>query len=288
MSVEINQKQKCMKSIKVLAICVAFGLFAAPIQAQFFKKLKKKAEQAAEATILNRAQSIAAKQTEKAMDKVFEMQFGKEGYSGVAEKVDANELPEKYGFEWRYKMKFETAQSKEQMDVTYFLKKDQPYWGAQFYQGMDMFMVFDNELSLIAMFVETEGEKFVTISKTPEEIAEDEKNGTMDYSDFKTTELPGKQILGYYCKGVTMENDKMKLTMYITFETEVSFSDVYGKNDQMPKNFDINWLKEGDNEGIVMEMIMEDKKKKKNNMKMRCVTLEKSPYSIKKSDYESL
>jgi hypothetical protein len=55
----------------------------------------------------------------------------------------------------------------------------------------------------------------------------------------------------------------------------------------MPKDFQVDWLKEGDNEGLVMEMIMEDKEDGKNNMTMTCVQLEEIEQTIKKADYST-
>ncbi len=60
-----------MKAIRIVILILAFG-FSGTTQAQFWKKLKKRAEQAAEETIYRKAEEKASEKTEKTMDSIFE------------------------------------------------------------------------------------------------------------------------------------------------------------------------------------------------------------------------
>src|SRR6056297_1726899 len=59
-------------TIKKLIGAVLFLFFANTAEAQFFKKLKKKVEKAAEETVIKKTEEKARKETEKAMDSILE------------------------------------------------------------------------------------------------------------------------------------------------------------------------------------------------------------------------
>ena len=256
-------------------------------QAQFLKKLRKKVEAATEQIIVNKTAEIAAKQTDKALDKILKMPGGEDGGARMpSQPGSASDLPEAYDFTWRYGMRFETSKASENMDMTYFFKPDAAYWGVEFTQEISMFMVYDNERNQMAIYSSVQGESFVSVTKFPDNLPTDDEDSGIE--DFSITELPPKEIMGYSCKGFQFENATHRYTTYVTFEVPVSFSDIYGKSDKLPKGFNTEWLKDGDNEGLMMEMIMEDKKSAKKNMKMTCFLLEENPYQLRKSDYKSL
>ncbi len=85
-----------------------------------------------------------------------------------------------------------------------------------------------------------------------------------------------------------MEDESYKFTVYTTFETEVSLTDMYKKSEQFPQNFNMEWIKNEDKAGMLMEMIIEDKSEKNTTTTMKCTRLEKEAYSVKKADYNSL
>jgi len=271
----------------IILFSFVFLCLTATLEAQLLKKLRQKVEAATEQVIVNKTAEIAAKQTDKAMDKILNMSMGENAGEGLAtEPGSASDLPDTYDFTWRYGMRFETSKASENMDMTYFFKPDAPYWGAEFTQEVSMFMVFDNSRNQMAIFSSVKGESFVSVTKFPEVNTTEEDHTGFD--DFRMTELPSKEILGYLCKGFLFENATHRYTIYMTFEVPVSFSDIYGKSDKMPKDFNVDWLKDGDHEGLMMEMVMEDKKNPKQNMKMTCIQLEENPYQLKKSAYKSL
>lgn len=272
---------------------LAFLLIAvSPVHGQFLKNLKKKVERRVEQTVTDKIANKAAQEAGKKLDNLMEGKIG--GGSPLpigTEQGDIGDVPESYDFEWAYGLRIESAKSKEGMDIVYYLKEDAPYWGARIQQGMSLFMVYDLGNKLTVIFMENEGNNFISVTKVPENAmmeAEDMMDeNEVSLEDYTFREIQGKEILGYSCKGYEMENDEFKYTFFNTFETEVSFSDIYGKSEQIPKGFNIDWFKEGDKEGLIMEMIMEDKSGKNDTYRMRCTKLEKEPLSLRKSDYSS-
>ncbi|NRA92381.1 MAG: DUF4412 domain-containing protein [Psychroserpens sp.] len=254
--------------------------------AQLLKKLKQKAENALENAVLNKTESLIQQQTEKALDDVFTLPTNQKGMSAEDYMVNTSEVPESYEFDWKYKLNFKTAKAKDNMSMTFYLKEDADYWGAGFDQDKTkIIMVYDTDRKILPMFMEAKGEKFISVTKLLD-IEPNSQDNDFDYDDYNITEIPGKTILSYQCKGYKMENDAYIFTLYITFDVSISFSDIYTKSKQVPQNFNLNWLKDKDNEGVLMEMIMVDKKKRKNNITATCVTLEKEAMKINKSAYE--
>ncbi|TLP74274.1 DUF4412 domain-containing protein [Maribacter sp. ACAM166] len=272
-----------MKTLKPLALTLIFLLIGSSAQAQFWKKLTKKAEQAVEEVIVRKTSDKAAEMAEKSMDKIFDIDF-----SGP--QVDPSILPERYDFEYKYTMQMK--HKKGNMNMTYYLKPDAKYFGSQ--PEMEdnpmangMFMLFDQELEIIVILMESENGKSGHVLKSPTaDIGEMAEQETTNINDYTFTELSTKTILGYECQGFQMENDDMKMTMYIAMDSPVSFNQVFGDHMKTtPKGFDPKWLKKADN-SIVMEMDMIHKKKEKYNMTMTCVALEKYPKTVVVSDYE--
>lgn len=278
-----------MKTIKILLTILIIAGMSTEANAQFFKKLQKKVENAIEKTVIKKTSDKAADETGKAMDKMFDMDFGENSPMMTGGMLGSLEdIPASYDFEWIYRLEMESEQLKKSdnaMHITYYLKKDVPYWGAKFEMGQNqsMLMVYDAPTDQMVMFMDQQGKKIAMATKMPEINPEENK----EIEEYTITKIAGKEILGYSCDGFKMENDQYEFISYVTFETEVGFGDIYGKNKYMPKNFDPSWLKKGDNEGLMLEMQMVDKNKPKNNMSMKCVNLEEMPFSINTKNYNS-
>jgi len=272
-----------LKSIASLFVFLFLGMSA---QAQFWKKLKDRAKDAAEETVLNKTADKAAEKTDKTLDKVFDMDFGK------SSKVDPAILQQTYEYNWKYTLQMK--HKKGDMSINYHLREDGTDFGSTFEmdQGTEMmsgmFMVMDQAAGVTAILMERNGKKFgqVMSSVTDKvlDIAEEE-NTIQDY-EFK--EIGTKEILGYECQGFQMENEDVVMTMYVAFDTPVSFNQVAaGQNaKRLPKGIDPKWMdKIGDN-SLMMEMDVVNKKKPKQSTTMTCVALEENPMSIYMSEYE--
>ncbi|MCL5128367.1 MULTISPECIES: DUF4412 domain-containing protein [unclassified Algibacter] len=272
-----------MKTLKPLLLTIVFLFICHTSHAQFWKKLTEKAGQAVEEVIVRKTSNKAAEMTGKGMDKIFDIDF--EGAQ-----ADPSILPESYDFEWKYTMQMQ--HKKGNVNMTYYLKPSSKYFGSQpevednpIANGM--FMVFDKELGIMAIFMETEDVKSGTLLKNPtidiEDVAEQEETNIDEYTFI---EIGNKTILGYECQGFKVENDELEMTMYMAMDSPVSFNQVYGNHlKTTQKGFNPKWMEKAEN-SIVMEMDMTHKKKKKYSAKMTCVALEKSPKTIVVSDYE--
>ena len=277
-----------MKDIKRFGMLLLFVFVIPPAQGQFLKKLKEKVEQRVEQTVTEKIANKAAREAGKTLDNLMEGKMGQNSpFPMGGEMGSIEDVPDTYDFEWAYQLHMETEKQKKGMDITYYLKEDAPYWGARIQQGMSLFMVYDMANKLTVIFMENEGNNFVTANTIPDEMLIDEDE-EVSYEDYSFREIEGKEILGYSCKGFEMENHQYKFTMYVTFETEISFSDIYGKSEQIPKGFNVDWLKDGDKEGLVMEMQMENKSKKNESFQMECTRLEREEMTIRKADYGNL
>jgi len=264
-------------------LLIAFLVFASQLShGQFLKKLKKKAQDAVENVIIDKAANKAAQMAGNGMDKMFDMKFG-----GPA---DPSILPESYDFEWKYTLQMK--HNKGTMNMNYYLTPDATYFGSQpemedqKIMAENMFMVFDQKLNVMAIFMDSENGKAGHVLQQPdiEGELEDEVNTVMDDYTFK--EIGTKTILGYECQGFQMENDELKMTMYVALDAPVSFNQVAGGSPKsLPKGFDPKWMEKVEN-SIMMEIDIVNKKKKKHSAKMTCVALEKSTKTIDVSDYE--
>ncbi len=272
---------------KNLTVLVLFLFIGMGMQAQFFKKLKKRAEEAAKETVLRKAEEKAANETSKAMDKVFDMDFGKK-----PSKVDPAILQGSYDYSWRYTLKMD--HKKGAMKINYFLREEGTDFGSSFEmdQGTDlvqgMFMIMDEAAGITTILMERNGKKFGQVISSPTDDIMDmqEQQNTLDGYEFK--EVGTKEILGYECQGFQIDNEDLTMTMYVAFDTPVSLNQVYGPQmkKRLPKGFDPKWLdKMGDN-SLMMEMNVVNKKKSKQNIKMTCIALEEEPTSIHMAEYE--
>ncbi len=252
-------------------------------EAQFFKQLKKRAEKAAEEAILRKAEQKAAQTAEKGMDKIFNLDFSKKS-------MDPSVLPASYDFEWKYKLQMKAKQG--DFDMAYYLKPGANYFGSKpefkgKMIGNGMFMVMDEGIKTMTIFMNTDGKKSGHIVPSMTDQVVDEADESELMSDMNYKELGTKTILGYECQGFQIENSEMKMIMYVTFDAPVSFNQVYGGTNSkaLPNGFDPKWLKGADN-SLMMEMTFINKKKKKNNATMTCVELVNEPTSIVVSEYE--
>lgn len=247
--------------------------------AQFLKKLKQKAEQAVEDVVVRKTADKAAQMAEKNMDKIFNVDF-------KGEQVDPSILPESYDFEWKYTLRMEHKQG--DMNMTYYLKQEAKYFASQpELEGHsvtnNMVMVFDQKLDIMAMFMDTKSGKSGHLISNQSSDADVD---TMNIDDYTFTEIGAKTILGYECQGFQIENEELKMTMYLALEAPISFNQVYGSHMKTtPKGFNSKWLEKAER-SIVMEMEINNKKKKKYNAKMTCIALEKSQKTLVVSDYK--
>lgn len=276
-----------MRTKKIVALLL-FLFIGIGAQAQFWKKIKERAREAAEETVLNKTADKAAEKTDKTLDKIFDMDFGKKS------KIDPAILQNTYEYNWKYTL--EMQHKKGAMKINYLLKEGGTDFGSSFEmdQGAEvinsMLMIMDEAAGVTAILMERNGKKFgqVMPSITDDIIDMEEKEQENPMNEFEFKKIGTKEILGYECQGFQMENEDVLTTMYIAFDTPVSFNQLAaGQNSKrLPKGFDPKWMdKIGDN-SLMMEMDMVNKKKPKQSAKMTCVALDEELTSINMAEYE--
>ena len=187
-----------MKALKPFSVLLIALLVSNSGEAQFLKNLKKKVEQRVEQTVTDKIADKAAMEAGKTMDKMIEGQLGGNSpFPMGMEQVSMDEVPESYDFQWAYELQMETAEQPQAVNMTYYLKEGASYWGAEIEQGATLFMVFDVENMMTVMFMDNQGERFMTATKIADQMLEGEEFEASE--GYELREIPGKEILGYDC-----------------------------------------------------------------------------------------
>ncbi|MBJ2173975.1 DUF4412 domain-containing protein [Aureibaculum sp. A20] len=311
-----------MKSIKTLTLLLTFFIISTNSEAQFWKKLGKKVEEAAKETVNRKAEEKASEKTEQAIDSLFNVdkkikrkkkkKNQNPNSTNESEEASVNEniledylqqdedidLPESYSFDWKYVMKIESEATKKKqkeigdMNFTYLLSTQSTAFATQFDMGnkgkgmSNTLMVMDLTAGINFTLMEINGEK--VIQKMPSMAnMSSENNETENNLDNTTIKKIGtKVILGYTCQGFEIQLEEGISRVYINPNAPVSFNHS-GDSKFAPKGFKQEWLNEFKN-GLMMEMTFTSSNKPKNNMKMTCIELVKEPTTIYLNEYKSL
>ncbi|MEN8125366.1 MAG: DUF4412 domain-containing protein [Bacteroidota bacterium] len=278
-----------MNPVRKILIILFFSVISTNlINAQFLKKFKQRVKYAAEEAVIMKAEEKAAGETGKVVDKLLNIDLKKMMKSKTGSPVDPSVLPDTYDFDWNYTMQMETKDGS--FIINYFLKSGVKYFGSkpdikQPGTTGDMYTVMDMDRHINTIFIDMDGSKKAMANSVPIAMDFESDEGTAN-NDYTFKEIGTKEILGYTCQGFIMENDEMKMIIYAAMEAPVSFSQIFGmKTDKAPKGFNPKWLGKMES-SLVMEVQYQDKKKNKNHVKMRCVSLNEELFSIEKNEYE--
>jgi hypothetical protein len=309
------------RRVKLLLICGLAVSFST--QAQFLKKLKKKAENAVERTILNRTDEEVSKGTDKAIDSITQRKKGSKTNGkttngntskniGETEKnLDKKEqdqakeaamqkkmaglfgggglkgIPDVYKFSYRATMKITTQ--KEDTEIQYWMEPGQRYFGNKHDQGQtNSITVMDMENQAMVMFMD-DGErksamKIPSSKKMMEKLTKKmEEKNQNAKEDIKITPIADKTILGYRCKGYQITSKDGISKVWITNETPVGYLGGIANAENLPSSV----LPLGENT-MFMEMQFESAKKQKDNFSMVCTELKKEGMTIKKEEYATM
>jgi hypothetical protein len=148
----------------------------------------------------------------------------------------------------------------------------------------DVKMVFDTERKALITYMNNEGEKMAMAMKMPEIMNNVEDSVLNDSFSFEKTGNT-KEILGYTCNEFIGESPDYRFTTYVTQETDVTFGNFYKMDRKnLPSGFDPEWLEDGP--GLMMEMEIIEKSKKKNNVStITCTKLEPFSFSLSNDEY---
>ena len=278
-------------SVLCLTICTS-------AEAQILKKLKKKAEQAAERTILKKTDEIVTEKTEKTIDGA--TTSGDKNAEGqninnsanssmnpmASKKMDKSKLPDSYVFDWEFKTEMISAKG-EKVQMNYLLNSN-----SKDYAGMEMsteqsrqqgtiMMVMDSNANAITMFMSSSGQKMAQMTKMPD------PNKKSSDEEFTYKEIGTKTILGYECFGIEVENKGYKATMYYTLDAPVTFSALFNfSKDSTPKGFDPALIEVIKEDALLMEMHTINKNKSKESFDLNPISLNKKDTTIIKGEYQ--
>ncbi len=300
----------------VLICCLAVSFST---QAQFLKKLKKAAENAAERTILNRTDEEVSKGTDKTIDSITQGKKGKKNKKDNSKKIGETEknldsakqqnqakeaamqkkmaglfgggdlkgVPDVYEFSYRATMKI-TSQ-KDESDIHYWMEPGQRYFGNRYNDGKtNSVTVMDMENQAMVMFTDDGKQKMAmkipagkkTIEKLTKKMEEKNKATA---EDIKVIPIAGKTILGYNCEGYQITSKDGISKVWVTNETPVGYLGGIANTEGLPSSV----LPIGENT-MFMEMQFESAKKKKDNFSMVCTELKEESMSIVKAEYSTM
>lgn len=204
--------------------------------------------------------------------------------------VGSDDLPATYDFNWRYHLKMDFInQKKESMDLVFLLKENANYQGvtienAQTGSINEATMVFDLNINSLVMFVEAEQNKILQIHP----MQAPKNSGKIDNMEIR--ELPPKNIIGFNCKGLEIENDKYTVQVYHTSEAPIEMKNLF--NFTGPMKMDVPEidprLVEQFSKGLIMEMKYRDKKKSKNDVMLTAQSLEQVRTTFNKNEYQNM
>ncbi|MDT0647137.1 DUF4412 domain-containing protein [Zunongwangia sp. F260] len=267
---------------KLLILFLAVFMISNTTEAQFLKKLKNKVQEKVENAAIDNVSDKAADETNKSLNSMWEKKLSDGNFMG-AERVSPDEVPAAYDFTWTYNMHINSGSG--EMDMLYHLKEGAPYFGIKMQQQGEMFIVIDNENDLSVIFMTSGENKYLMASRFDiEETPEDNEDF---YDDMEIKAIGNKTILGFDCQGYQGENEDYLIRFYVTDEAGIGFKGMFqNRQNNLPENFNPEWLQDGD--VLLMEMEMQDKRKEKNNMSMTCTRIEKESVTFKKSNYNSM
>jgi hypothetical protein len=279
--------------------------------AQFFKKLKKKAKDAVERTVLERTDKEVSKGTDRAIDSITQGKKGKKTPKSIGETEkntptkkqtdaknkamqqkmaglfggkDLNGVPDIYTFSYKATMKITTR--KDETEIQYWMEPDQRYFGNWQEQGTtNSISIMDMENKMVVMFMD-DGErksamKMPVGKKMMEKMAKKmEQKSNSD--DVQVTPIGNKTILGYTCQGYQITSKEGISKIWLTDEAPVGFLVGMGQAESIPTT----GLPIGNNT-MFMEMQFESAKKKKDNFSMLCTELVQEDLILVKADYLS-
>ena len=204
----------------------------------------------------------------------------------MSNKADASKLQDTYLFQWEYKTIMKS--SNDEINMNYLINSDRDYIGMQMssdeHKQMDfMCIIVDIKAELMGTFMKRGDQKMLMLSETPKQGTKNENNPKYSYKEIGT-----KEILGFECYGIELQNADYNGTMYFTLDAPVSFSALFafGKNNSTPKGFDPALLEVLEEDALIMEMNFTHKKKKKQSFTMTAISLEQKKTEIKPSKYQ--
>lgn len=271
--------------------------FVAPTHGQFLKKLKKKAGDAVEQTVLNRTEKEVSKATDDAIDDMIESSANEKHATKDSKEVqesiqslfgggNIDNIPDQYNFSYKAVMEITSKDDKNQLE--YWLQPDVRYFGTKISQaGEDNLTVLDLDNKSMTMFMHSDDQRLImpmrTDSKLFQKILENaDQESSSEPLDY--VEIESKSILGYHCKGYEFTTEDGVSRIWVTDQTPVGFnSGLFNTDNSLPKTFIPM-----DGNTMMMEMQFIPSKKNDDTYMMKCIEFTKENMRVRKADYKSM
>ncbi|WP_296703576.1 DUF4412 domain-containing protein [Algoriphagus sp.] len=295
-------------------------LITAPqVEAQFLKKLKKTVENAAERAALEKADKLTRDGTNAAIDSLTQpgskksqtanpsnpfglFGFGqaneggdsaqdsafREKFSGMMGGGDMTDIPDEYRFSYRVVMNVEA--SREELEMIYWLQPGERYVANMpsdpRAKGTNL-TVMDIENRAMVMFMEADGRKMAMRMNTSSEVFDEymskEIENQSSVETQKITQIESKEILGYTCKGYSIETEEGITKIYLTDETPVGFLGGFISSGQLPQT----GVELSENT-MFLEMEFLPNKKSKDYFHLVCTEFKEESLVLRKEEYSSM
>ena len=269
-----------MKTLKGILLLVTL-CFCTTGNAQFWKKITKRAERAAEEAIERKVEEKAARETEKTFDTVFNNK-GK-----LFKKKKAEKLPN-YKFSHQYVM--EVISENDTTDITYYLTNKNAYMGSSFTAGknQEFLTVMDLPNAAIHTFMDFGDRKTSSSIRIDLEEVEEVEMNRNEFTISATGQ--SKEIVGFLCDEFQVTGPQLSGKIWVTQEADISFQKAFtqlkSKKIKRLKGMNPSWTSMVD--GLVLEMKMIDySQKNPEPIKMICTSLSETDFSINTADYEN-
>ncbi|MET1258819.1 hypothetical protein ABV409_05730 [Flagellimonas sp. DF-77] len=250
-----------MKITRIVVIAVLI-LTTHTANAQFLKKLGKRAERSAKNAIEFKVGQKTRRITQRAFDSVFNNE-------GKLLKGKKGAPSSDYTFTHKYVLRLDDG--KHQSDLNYFLSATKLQFAI--YQTLDeqssMITVIDGETKRMHNFSDLKGKKSRMSMQFNDQKSLQQTMETPEFSIEPTGNE--KDILGFHSKEYAVSGKYAEGTIWMTTEAGVGFPSEMFKA-MVKKNKGNQWF--GLKGGLVMEMDMVDLSSKKNErITMRCIEL---------------
>ncbi|MEZ4778275.1 MAG: DUF4412 domain-containing protein [Flavobacteriaceae bacterium] len=302
-----------MKTKRVLFTLLLLGLLTVPSShAQLLKKIKKKAENAVERTILNKTDEKVSKKTGDVIDDTTDGKKKEKGETqdNETENESSNTKPTKeekeaqetkmgnfFGggleeirdtYSFSYSLVYQLTTKKESMSLVYLLEPDADYFGNKMVEKQtEQLMVYDFKKNAMVTFMDNGQQKMAMKMKMPNLQKSEKKFGKKiipEEEDVEIVPIKGKTILGYPCDGYQVTSKDGVGKFWVTNDAPVTIMEVYANFKSLPKsarNYPIT------EKSLILEMNYVANKGTKDNMEMVCTQLTEKEVKIHKKDYQS-
>lgn len=253
-------------------IFIAVLLSVSTTNAQFFKKLIKRAQKSAEKSIEKKVEQKTQKETDKFFDKTVDRK---------KEQGKRSSLTKTYDFSHKYLVEIENHRGKKNQ-LIYYLANNKPYICTVVPKQKQFKTVVDFDDEKIYTFIDDKKGKTLITMRLPIDDFSKVAEGVSVTTTGKT-----KTINGFLCKEYTIKSTEIEGTAWVTDVAGVTINKSFYKTKSTKKMKKQNFMSKVN--GLLIESTITDlTSRKRKTTKTRCVGLEKKQLILKASNYKQL